>query len=119
MVFMNLLVQATIADHHYESEGFMEQIEMFQIDSPCRGVCESSAKGFCKGCLRSRDERFHWFSMTNEDKFKVLELCKRRRQRLLKARMEHREVSSTKALPYGMDEEPVNDLFTPYFNAQK
>lgn len=41
----------------------MEQIELFHIESPCRGVCQSSAKGFCKGCLRSREERFRWHSM--------------------------------------------------------
>lgn len=83
----------------------MEQIELFAIESPCRGVCENSKKGFCKGCLRSRDERFHWFSMSNEDRHKVLDLCQQRRQRLIKARQERLEAESKKALPYGMDDE--------------
>ncbi|HBD24087.1 MAG TPA: DUF1289 domain-containing protein, partial [Oceanospirillaceae bacterium] len=38
----------------------MEQSELFSAPSPCIGVCENSPKGYCKGCMRSRDERFHW-----------------------------------------------------------
>ncbi|MEL0638020.1 DUF1289 domain-containing protein [Marinomonas sp. TI.3.20] len=85
----------------------MEQIELFAIESPCRGVCESTAKGFCKGCLRSRDERFKWFSLSNEDRHQVLDLCRQRRQRLLKARQKRLELASSKSLPYGMEEEGV------------
>lgn len=86
----------------------MEQIELFTIESPCRGICINSTKGFCKGCLRSREERFEWFSLTNEGRHRVLELCKSRRQRLLRAREERLSKSSEKALPYGMDEELTN-----------
>jgi len=82
----------------------MEQIELFSIESPCRGVCENSAKGFCKGCLRSREERFHWYSMSNERRHDVLDLCKKRRQRLLRARQERLILVSVKALPYGMED---------------
>ena len=91
----------------------MEQIELFVIESPCRGVCENSKKGFCKGCLRSREERFHWFSLSNEDRHQVLDLCKQRRARLLKARQDRLEADSAKELPYGMEDEsePVADLF--------
>ena len=91
----------------------MEQIELFTIESPCRGVCENSKKGFCKGCLRSREERFHWFSMTNEARHHVLDLCQQRRARLLKARQDRQEADSAKALPYGMEDEsePSADLF--------
>lgn len=89
----------------------MEQIELFTIESPCRGICENSAKGFCKGCLRSRDERFHWFSLSNESRHHILDLCKQRRARLLKAREKRLEAGSMKALPYGMEDEPMIDLF--------
>lgn len=86
----------------------MEQIELFAIDNPCRGICENSAKGFCKGCLRSREERFHWFSLTNEQKHKVLDLCSQRRMRLIKARQARlNEEHSTASLPYGMEDEPA------------
>ncbi|MBJ7538973.1 DUF1289 domain-containing protein [Marinomonas transparens] len=89
----------------------MEQIELFTVESPCRSVCVNSKKGFCKGCLRSREERFHWFSLSNEERFHILELCKHRRARLLKARADRLEADSAKALPYGMEDEPVADLF--------
>ncbi|MBJ7556426.1 DUF1289 domain-containing protein [Marinomonas spartinae] len=87
----------------------MEQIELFAIESPCRGICVNSAKGFCKGCLRSREERFEWFSLSNEARFIILERCKQRRQRLLRAREERLNQHSEKALPYGMDEEVIGD----------
>ncbi len=90
----------------------MEQIELFTIDNPCVGVCENSKKGFCKGCLRSREERFQWFNLSNEARFHVLDLCKQRRMRLIKARQDRLEADSHKALPYGMEDEPMTDLFT-------
>jgi len=44
----------------------MEQIELFTIESPCRGCgVRNSKKGFCKGFLRSRDERFHLVFVSN------------------------------------------------------
>lgn len=85
------------------------QIELFPVDSPCRGVCESSRKGFCKGCLRSRDERFYWHSLNDEDKRKVLQLCKQRRQRLLRARQEKQMADEEASLPYGMEEQDLFD----------
>jgi len=95
----------------------MEQIELFHVESPCRGICQSSNKGFCKGCLRSREERFHWHEMQNEDKRKVLILCKHRWQRLLKARQDRLAAETQASLPYGMQgedgpgTEPPADLF--------
>lgn len=95
----------------------MEQIELFHVQSPCRGICQSSNKGFCKGCLRSREERFHWHEMPDEDKRKVLTLCKNRWQRLLKAKQDRLAAESQTNLPYGMladdgpEVEPSADLF--------
>lgn len=46
----------------------MEQPDFFPIPSPCIGVCEANAKGYCKGCLRSREERLYWLQMTDSQK---------------------------------------------------
>ncbi|SQB39580.1 Predicted Fe-S protein [Citrobacter koseri] len=42
-----------------------EQLEFFPVPSPCRGICQSDERGFCRGCLRSRDERFNWQKMSD------------------------------------------------------
>ncbi len=68
----------------------MEQLEFFEIPSPCIGVCQTNARGYCKGCLRSRDERFNWLDFSDAKKTDVIRLCKqriaRRKQVILKAR---------------------------------
>ncbi len=58
-----------------------EQLEFFPIQSPCRGICQSDDKGYCRGCLRSRDERFRWQVMSDAEKQDVLRLCRQRRMR--------------------------------------
>lgn len=88
----------------------MEQIELFDIESPCRGICQSSSKGYCKGCLRSRDERFHWHEFSQKEKRHVIQLCRQRWQRILKAKQQAAQSKDT-ALPYGMAGEDVRDLF--------
>ncbi|MCO6518608.1 DUF1289 domain-containing protein [Snodgrassella sp.] len=60
----------------------MEQLEFFVIPSPCRGVCESNHKGYCKGCLRSRNERLYWLRLSDMQKQNVLRLCAMRRRKL-------------------------------------
>ena len=37
----------------------MEQPDFFAIPSPCIGVCRANNKGYCIGCLRSREERLY------------------------------------------------------------
>lgn len=66
----------------------MAQLEFFDIPSPCIGVCEANNKGYCKGCLRSRDERLHWLELTAEQKRQVIRLCQNRKAKLLKARQD-------------------------------
>lgn len=61
----------------------MQQIEIFEIPSPCKGICEVNNRGYCKGCYRSRDERFSWNSFTNTQKKKVIELCQQRYKRYI------------------------------------
>ncbi|MCL1141897.1 DUF1289 domain-containing protein [Shewanella gaetbuli] len=73
----------------------MEQLSFFSVPSPCIGVCQSDAKGYCLGCFRSRDERFNWMSYTDLQKQDINRLCKQRRKRkqyaLYKASMQQRQ----------------------------
>lgn len=62
-----------------------EQLEFFPVQSPCRGICQSDERGFCRGCMRSRDERFNWQGMSDVQKQEVLRLCHQRRLRKLRA----------------------------------
>lgn len=62
-----------------------EQLEFFPIQSPCRGICQSDEKGFCRGCMRSRDERYNWQTMSDSQKQEVLRLCRQRWLRKLRA----------------------------------
>lgn len=62
-----------------------EQLEFFPIQSPCRGICQSDEKGFCRGCMRSRDERFNWQQMSHTQKQDVLRLCRQRFLRKMRA----------------------------------
>ncbi|CEA03187.1 hypothetical protein BN1049_01031 [Pseudomonas saudimassiliensis] len=66
----------------------MDQLEFFDIPSPCIGVCEANSKGFCKGCFRSREERLYWLEFTTEQKRQVVRLCQSRQARVLRARQE-------------------------------
>jgi len=59
-----------------------EQLEFFPVPSPCRGICQSDAHGYCLGCLRSREERFNWLRFSDTQKREVLRLCHQRRLRL-------------------------------------
>lgn len=57
----------------------MEQLEFFDIPSPCKNVCQANAKGYCMGCYRTRDERFYWQQLSNAQKRDVLKACRIRR----------------------------------------
>ncbi|SFB83054.1 DUF1289 domain-containing protein [Pseudoalteromonas denitrificans] len=59
----------------------MQQIEIFEIPSPCIDVCQTNSRGYCLGCYRSREERFQWLKMDVSQKKKVLILCQQRRKR--------------------------------------
>ncbi|RWR03539.1 hypothetical protein ED28_00720 [[Pantoea] beijingensis] len=59
-----------------------EQLEFFPVPSPCRGICQSDERGYCRGCMRSRDERFNWIKFSDAQKREVLRLCRQRFQRL-------------------------------------
>lgn len=57
-----------------------QQLEFFEIPSPCVGVCESGPRGFCKGCFRSRDERLYWLKVDGATKRKIISACVRRKK---------------------------------------
>lgn len=63
-----------------------DQIEIFELTSPCKRVCETDRQGYCSTCFRSRDERFGWLTFSNAQKQEVLRLC---RQRSLRKRYYH------------------------------
>lgn len=60
----------------------MDQLELFEIASPCIGVCQSNNRGYCLGCLRSRDERFNWHLKPANERAHILRLLVQRRARL-------------------------------------
>ena len=66
----------------------MEQPDFFNIPSPCIGVCEANAKGYCKGCLRSREERIYWLDMTVEQKHQVMRLIGMRKTKIRNRKLE-------------------------------
>nr|WP_219634677.1 DUF1289 domain-containing protein [Pectobacterium odoriferum] len=58
-----------------------EQLELFVVPNPCRGVCQTDEGGYCRGCFRSRNERFSWGQMSDAQKQDVLRLCRQRMKR--------------------------------------
>ncbi|ADP12518.1 conserved uncharacterized protein [Erwinia sp. Ejp617] len=72
-----------------------EQLEFFPLSSPCKGICEVNERGYCRGCWRSREERFSWMTFSDTQKREILRLCC---QRLL--RQQRVTVTSTADEPY-------------------
>lgn len=64
----------------------MEQLEFFDIPSPCVGVCIANNRGYCKGCFRSREERLYWLKFSDTQKREVIRLCQRRQRKVLQAK---------------------------------
>ncbi|MEI7201154.1 DUF1289 domain-containing protein [Pectobacterium parvum] len=56
-----------------------EQLELFAILNPCRGICQTDERG---GCFRNRSERFSWDKMSDMQKQNILRLCQQRMKRL-------------------------------------
>ncbi len=64
----------------------MEQLEFFTVPSPCVGICSVDEKGYCKGCMRKREERFNWQKYTPAQQLYVIKLCRQRYRRKMLAR---------------------------------
>lgn len=62
----------------------LQQLEFFDIPSPCIGVCEANENGYCKGCFRSREERLYWSQVDNMTKRVIIQACVRRKKRTQK-----------------------------------
>ncbi|MFM2484410.1 DUF1289 domain-containing protein [Celerinatantimonas yamalensis] len=62
----------------------MQQIELFPLQSPCIGICQVNEKGLCRGCFRTRDERFHWQKLTPSQQRNVIRLAYNRQLRFLR-----------------------------------
>ncbi|EJB8583023.1 DUF1289 domain-containing protein [Vibrio parahaemolyticus] len=82
----------------------MEQLEFFTVPSPCVGVCTSDEKGFCKGCMRKREERFNWLNLTPAQQLHVIKLCRQRYRRKMLA-------DKTKPEQLQDNSSPQQDLF--------
>ena len=83
----------------------MNQLEFFDIPSPCIGICTANSKGYCKGCLRSRDERMYWAKLSNIDRRKVIRLCAARKRKLLDAMRKNAAADEQNVAPQ------MDDLF--------
>jgi len=57
------------------------QLEFFDVPSPCIGICQSDTKGFCLGCMRTREERRNWTNLDSDNKQKVIKRCIQRIKR--------------------------------------
>jgi hypothetical protein len=66
----------------------LKQIEIFEISSPCIGICQSVPKGFCVGCYRSREERVHWINLEQDVQSKIIKACAARKKRAMLAKKE-------------------------------
>jgi len=72
----------------------VQQLEIFHIESPCIGVCQSGYRGYCLGCYRSREERLHWVNLDDQVKSKIVKACALRKKRAF-ARKRSQESSIT------------------------
>jgi predicted Fe-S protein YdhL (DUF1289 family) len=47
--------------------------------SPCVNICSLDPQGYCRGCMRSRDEIAGWIRMSAEQQWAVVRACDERR----------------------------------------
>ncbi|EPL6455967.1 MULTISPECIES: DUF1289 domain-containing protein [Providencia] len=72
-----------------------EQLEFFEIPSPCRGICQTNEQGYCRGCYRTRDERFNWLKFSNAEKRNIIRLCRQRYLRLINKKVIQDEITDS------------------------
>ncbi|MCD9489965.1 DUF1289 domain-containing protein [Photobacterium phosphoreum] len=77
----------------------MEQLDFFDVPSPCVGCCQVNNRGYCKGCYRNRDERFYWQQMTADQKIKIIKLCRQRYLRIMRRQLQNKEQESVALSP--------------------
>lgn len=79
----------------FEGGTMAEQLEFFEIPSPCRGICQTNEQGYCRGCYRTRDERFNWLKFSNAEKRNIIRLCRQRYLRLINKKIIQDEVTDS------------------------
>ncbi len=86
----------------------IDQGEFFQIPSPCQSICEMNSKGYCIGCFRNRNERLHWNQFSEFQKQLVVNLCNKRKLKVIQAK----QLSKAQPTTLEVDiPEPQIDLF--------
>lgn len=88
----------------------MPQIELFAIENPCVGVCQTAKNGYCLGCLRNREERQTWYQMSDDEKHRVIKLLARRRAKVNKLAHE-RNAQLVLQLSGEFDDWQMTDMF--------
>lgn len=93
------------------------QLEFFDVPSPCVGICQSDDKGYCLGCMRTREERQTWLQYSSDDKQKVIKRCQqrfRRKKGLIKSKVEPVETAHQQGSLFESKFEPkVESQFEP------
>ena len=82
----------------------MDQLELFDLPNACIGIWQSNNRGYCIGCLRSRDERFNWHQKPAAERARILKLLEQRRARRAQAKI------GAKSTP-DQPQDPTADLF--------
>ena len=90
----------------------IDQGEFFDIPSPCKRICQMNNKGYCIGCFRSRDERLYWNDFTPFQKQLVVNLCEKRRLKVLSVKAEQQTQLEEKLAQAQLD------LFAPSLEEQ-
>ena len=75
----------------------MEQLEFFVVPSPCIGVCTVDEKGYCKGCMRKREERFNWLTFSPSEQIHIIKLCRQRYYRKHKSSHNEGDVTASQS----------------------
>tara|TARA_B100001109_G_scaffold101482_1_gene82816 strand:+ start:45181 stop:45756 length:576 start_codon:yes stop_codon:yes gene_type:complete len=78
----------------------IDQGELFDIPSPCKRICVTNNRGYCKGCFRSRTERLNWLKYTDFQRQLIINLCEKRRLKVLNAKLNpHTDVDEEESTP--------------------
>lgn len=90
-----------------------DQFELFSIPNPCLGICETNRRGYCKGCFRSREERFNWHAKPQVEQRQIIDRLARRKARIL-AELKHRQLIDPNATEVPEGAYLQHDLFDSF-----
>lgn len=48
-----------------------------------------NSKGYCVGCFRNRNERLHWLQFSDYQKQLIVNLCDKRKKKVIKAKQQN------------------------------